>query len=545
MIRRFLSFVALAGMILSPASAQVVVNSAGDLSFVSRSANGLTVRGAQVGAQGGTHGTYEDAAIAWAIANEPDGRPQVNGFTDDSQLSTYEDRDSVALFASNVAPPPTQTVAAVAFTATSVTLASAASPAVIAGMIVDTSDATKYSGRISAISANRLTLTVTGWYRMGNMAAGQVPTGTPTLYINPITKVWANNSNIILRANSHAKRGAAFEIGVLNNKGALTYGTGSPGANSGDNMLWGMDVVSLGVYRGGAAYMSRGDFLRGYVSRGQYGSGFHVEDWSQNPGFGFVTEASSGIPFSARPGGVKVWEVGLQGSMDLGNQATASPVALRYYSGGNATPTATYTVDTSGNVSQVSAGPFCVKALSACGDEALRVVSVASQVDAVQITGAAAGGIPSVLARGADANINLQIGGKGTGNILATSTLRPATNQAYDLGSASFRWKALYLSGPVARNVTLVTTGASYVANGNDSLIVVRKGTGSATAITLPASPATGQELVVKDGKGDAATNAITITPASGTIDGAASLSIGSNRGVARLTYDGTEWVVL
>ncbi len=507
-------------------------------------ADGVMLSGNQVAAQRSTHGTYENAAVAWAIANEPNGRPQVNGFVTDSQLATYADRDSVAFFASNYAPPPTQSVAVSSFTATTVTLASAANANVVVGMVVDTNDATKFSGRITAISTNRLTLTVSGWYQMGNTASGQVPSGS-SVVINPITKIWALNANAIINASSLANRAVVAELGILNNKGPLTYGDGGTGPAGGVNQVGGIDVTSLGTYPGGFGYIARGDIWRGFVSRGNGQYGYVVEDGTQNPAVGFVSEATGGLPFSARPGGVKVWEVDRLGGMDLGNQSSAVAPVIRFYSGGNGTATARLSVDTGGNLFQVSSGVACIKALTACGDEALRVASVASQTNGVIVTGAAAGGTPSILARGTDTNVPLQIGGKGTADILATSNLRPATNQAYNLGSASFRWKNLFLSGPLARNVTIVTSGASYVANGNDSLIVVRKGTGSATAITLPSSPATGQEVIVKDGKGDAATNAITIAPASGTIDGAASLTISTNRGVARLSYDGTEWVAL
>lgn len=499
-----------------------------------------------VGVKRETFGIYEKAAVSWAIANEPNGRPQVNGFSPTSVLASYADRDSVAFFASNVAPAPTQTVAATGFTATTVTLAAVADDDVVAGMIIDTNDATKYSGIITSVSPDRLTLTVSAWYQMGNTAPGQVPSGTPTLYINPITKVWAHNANVFLTPSSHAKRAAGFELGIINNKGPVTYGDGGSGVNGGNNLLWGYDAVPLGTYPGGVGYIARGDIIRGFVSRGQAQYGFAVEDSTQNPSVGFVSEATGGVPFSARPGGVKVFEVDRLGGLDLGNQSSAVDAYLRLHGKGTTSPDLTLRVRTDGNSAfvAVAGSSLGLGALTNLGDEAVRVVSVSSQTNAVQLTGAAAGGMPSILARGSDTNVPLQIGGKGTGDILATSNARPATNQTYNLGSASFRWKDIYLSGPIVRNVT-VATSISYVCNGNDSVVVIRKATGSATAVTLPASPATGQEVIVKDGKGDAASNNITITAASGNIDGGASVILSANFGVARLVYDGTEWGVI
>ena len=50
------------------------------------------------------------------------------------------------------------------------------------------------------------------------------------------------------------------------------------------------------------------------------------------------------------------------------------------------------------------------------------------------------------------------------------------------------------------------------------------------------------QDYVVKDGKGDAATNNITITSAGGTIDGSTSYVISTNYGTVHFITDGTEW---
>lgn len=95
----------------------------------------------------------------------------------------------------------------------------------------------------------------------------------------------------------------------------------------------------------------------------------------------------------------------------------------------------------------------------------------------------------------------------------------------------------------IIRPVRVIETGASYSATTRDHLIVVRKTGGSATSIVLPAAPSKGNEITVKDGRGDASTNNITVR--GGTIDGASSYVIAVNRGVVRLTFDGSEWVVL
>lgn len=102
----------------------------------------------------------------------------------------------------------------------------------------------------------------------------------------------------------------------------------------------------------------------------------------------------------------------------------------------------------------------------------------------------------------------------------------------------SSRW----LRGPVVYNNTTVKTTSGNVTCVNESVVVVKKDSGAATTVTLPPSPLTGQAVVVKDGKGDAATNPITVAGAAGNIDGAASHVIRDNYGFAVFVYNGTEW---
>ena len=78
-----------------------------------------------------------------------------------------------------------------------------------------------------------------------------------------------------------------------------------------------------------------------------------------------------------------------------------------------------------------------------------------------------------------------------------------------------------------------------------DYVIEVNKSSGVATAVNLPASPATGLTFVIKDGKFDAATNNITLTPAAGNIDNAATFVMNKNGQSATIVYNGTQWLIL
>ena len=66
-----------------------------------------------------------------------------------------------------------------------------------------------------------------------------------------------------------------------------------------------------------------------------------------------------------------------------------------------------------------------------------------------------------------------------------------------------------------------------------------------AVAVTLPVGT-TGQLFYIKDGLGLAApVTPITITPAAGTIDGAATAVINAPYGALTLVYSGVEWKLL
>lgn len=82
---------------------------------------------------------------------------------------------------------------------------------------------------------------------------------------------------------------------------------------------------------------------------------------------------------------------------------------------------------------------------------------------------------------------------------------------------------------------------------GSDNVLVINKTSGAATVVNLAAAGAgtKGRSFTIKDGKGDAASNNITLTPASGTIDGAATNVINANYGVRTVVDNGTEWNVI
>ena len=91
----------------------------------------------------------------------------------------------------------------------------------------------------------------------------------------------------------------------------------------------------------------------------------------------------------------------------------------------------------------------------------------------------------------------------------------------------------------------VVTAAGAVTVTLADRVIVVNKSSGAATTVNLPSNPAGGLTFTIKDGKGDAGSNNITITPASGNIDGSGSSVISTNYGKATVMYNGTQWNVI
>jgi hypothetical protein len=99
-------------------------------------------------------------------------------------------------------------------------------------------------------------------------------------------------------------------------------------------------------------------------------------------------------------------------------------------------------------------------------------------------------------------------------------------------------------SGMNVKVRVFVGSGAVSISNA-DYIVIVKKATGAATTANLPSSPNQGDTYMIKDGKGDAHTNNITVTPASGTIDGAPTYVMNTNYAAKLVVYNGSEWSVL
>ena len=128
----------------------------------------------------------------------------------------------------------------------------------------------------------------------------------------------------------------------------------------------------------------------------------------------------------------------------------------------------------------------------------------------------------------------------GTGG----TTLRDNANATID-SSGNLAVVGLTFTGALIAKTRVHTAAGAVTVAADDCIIVVNKTSGAATTVNLPSSPATGRVVVIKDGKADANTNNITLTPASGNIDGAATFVINVNRASITCVYNGSEWSII
>jgi hypothetical protein len=100
---------------------------------------------------------------------------------------------------------------------------------------------------------------------------------------------------------------------------------------------------------------------------------------------------------------------------------------------------------------------------------------------------------------------------------------------------------------PLQTNYTTITGSGTYPVAGSDNIILINKTVAAASSVQLPAAAIRGGfPVTIKDLKGDAATNNITILPdGSETIDGLSSVVINSNYGSFVFWPVTNGWIIL
>ena len=134
----------------------------------------------------------------------------------------------------------------------------------------------------------------------------------------------------------------------------------------------------------------------------------------------------------------------------------------------------------------------------------------------------------------ASAGYLTSITGQSIENLSDVSAMTPAEGQALVYSSGS--WSAADMAGGIA----YVRKTANYTASANEGIIADTSG-GSFT-VTLPASPATGDTVIIADGA-DWSTNNLTVGRNGSTIEGdAADMTMDLGNVSVQFTYDGTTW---
>jgi hypothetical protein len=101
------------------------------------------------------------------------------------------------------------------------------------------------------------------------------------------------------------------------------------------------------------------------------------------------------------------------------------------------------------------------------------------------------------------------------------------------------------VAASTVRSVRIVTASGAVAALSNDSIIILSQTIPAAATVNLYASPVLGQQVTIKDGDYNASLYSITIVPASGNIDGAASFILSNNGASVDLIWNGSNWNVV
>ncbi len=134
-------------------------------------------------------------------------------------------------------------------------------------------------------------------------------------------------------------------------------------------------------------------------------------------------------------------------------------------------------------------------------------------------------------------------GSTDRGPAVGTMRFSVDINSSSTPGYLTITEMAAFVSTAVT-TVRVVTAAGAVTITSADKVVIVNKTVGASTTANLPAG-VTAAQYTIKDGKGDADTNPITLTPAAGNIDGQATAVINIPYGSLTVVYSGTEWSIV
>lgn len=256
-------------------------------------------------------GVLDSANVKSAMGGDgaADRSPLVNGITNVNQIASIDTWDAVTDYVDITGVALTHTSTAT-FTSSTCTLGTAINILKLrVGMVILTSN--NYAGQILSWNGAGTVITVTGWYPIGSTTPGTPASGS--VYFNPISEVYARNTNVFLPLAGYTYQGTGQEIGIINNKIAPTI------AEDASGKTWGNDVVNLGGFRCSIGHITRGDFWEGYRATGTqvgFKSGPYTSYGYGAPSIGFDSQGSN-VAFRAR-------NIGGTTTADIMNDGTAN-----------------------------------------------------------------------------------------------------------------------------------------------------------------------------------------------------------------------------
>ena len=285
-------------------------------------------------------GTFNEQNVASEIANGTSALAQVDGFQNPGQMSIATQLGSVAHYTQNASAPPLATDTGGTYTATTYTFATPMTaaevttlqqmlannaarvypptgaqgypvgPIITLGAYTGIAGTGYYRGNITAVAANGASLTVGGWYAIGNSAAGQVPPAGLAAAVNPQEHIWNNNGVITITPGVGAQSGTYDEADLYNN------------APSGQ-------LIGFSANCGGTSACSQG-----FIALGNNAYGFEA----------IVPVADGTNPFAIQnsTNGDYTYAVQANGSAFFGDEATADGITMQTAAAGG-TPLINFT----------------------------------------------------------------------------------------------------------------------------------------------------------------------------------------------------------
>ena len=220
-----------------------------------------------------TDGFGDNGAVFGVMANVESNRSlEVCNYVDSKHTSSYDGRDSVAVYIHNEGCNPTLDVNNCIYGSNYVDVLDRINfNNVKVGMIIDTKHEPQYSSIIERIEENRIYVKE-GWYE--NIKGGSTSPATPPsnagFYVNLTTKIWGINNNVFLNDNTKTKHAVLCEYGLFGSK-----------SDNNNNSISGVDLVNFGKMAPRYGFSVRSSknankFLNGYLVENSNNGFVHV-----------------------------------------------------------------------------------------------------------------------------------------------------------------------------------------------------------------------------------------------------------------------------